>query len=152
MIPGKIVCAIKFSIPGRSKQRNYAVTYRNAYIHHKFIPHSYENIPVRSNAGNTTYNQSLHNQQMQTILGANGQIAEELARELHKNFTTELRLVSRNPKKINNSDQLFAANLMDPEATAKAVAGSEIVYLTVGLPMNSAMWSAQFPVMMKNVI
>jgi nucleoside-diphosphate-sugar epimerase len=89
---------------------------------------------------------------MQTILGANGQIAEELAKELYRNYTTDIRLVSRNPKKINDTDQLFPANLLDAEATNKAVEGSEIAYLTVGLPMNSQMWTEQFPVMMKNVI
>lgn len=89
---------------------------------------------------------------MQTILGANGQIAEELARELLRNFTTDIRLVSRNPKKVNDTDQLFPANLMDAEATDTAVEGSHIAYLTVGLPMNSQMWAEQFPVMMKNVI
>jgi nucleoside-diphosphate-sugar epimerase len=89
---------------------------------------------------------------MQTILGANGQIAEELAKELHRNYTTDIRLVSRNPKKINDTDQLFSANLLDAQATDKAVAGSDIAYLTVGLPMNSQMWTEQFPIMMKNVI
>jgi len=89
---------------------------------------------------------------MQTILGANGQIAEELARELHRNYTTDIRLVSRNPKKINDSDQLFPANLMDKEATEKAVEGSDSAYLTVGLPMNSQLWEEQFPTMMKNTI
>ncbi len=89
---------------------------------------------------------------MQTILGANGQIAEELVRELHRNYTNDIRLVSRNPKKINDSDQLFPANLMDKEATEKAVEGSEIAYLTVGLPMNSQLWEEQFPVMVRNTI
>lgn len=89
---------------------------------------------------------------MQTILGANGQIAEELARELHRNYTTDIRLVSRNPKKINDSDQLFSANLMDKDATEKAVEGSEIAYLTVGLPMNSQLWEEQFLTMMRNTI
>lgn len=89
---------------------------------------------------------------MQTILGANGQIAEELAKELHRNFTTDIRLVSRNPKKIHKSDQLFPANLLDAQATDKAVEGSGIAYLTVGLPMNAQLWAEQFPVMMKNVI
>ncbi len=36
---------------------------------------------------------------MQTILGANGQIGEELARELKKNFTSDIRIVSRDAKK-----------------------------------------------------
>ena len=89
---------------------------------------------------------------MQTILGANGQIAEELARELHRNYTAAIRLVSRNPKKINDTDELFPANLMDAKATENAVEGSTVAYLTVGLPMDSQLWEAQFPVMMRNVI
>lgn len=89
---------------------------------------------------------------MQTILGANGQIAEELTKELYLNYTKDIRLVSRNPKKIHETDQLFPTNLMNLNATEKAVEGSEIAYLTVGLPMNSQMWENQFPIMMKNVI
>lgn len=89
---------------------------------------------------------------MQTILGANGQIAEELAKELHRNYTKEIRLVSRNPKKVNEDDQLFSANLLDAQATEQAVEGSQIAYLTVGLPMNTRMWEEQFPVMMRNVM
>lgn len=89
---------------------------------------------------------------MQTILGANGQIAEELARILHRSYTTDLRLVSRSPRKVNDSDEPFAANLLDAKATSEAVRGSEIAYLTVGLPMDSRMWTEQFPVMMRNVI
>lgn len=89
---------------------------------------------------------------MQTILGANGQIAEELTKELYQNYTKDIRLVSRNPKKIHETDQLFPANLMDLNATEKAVEGSEIAYLTVGLPMNSQMWEDQFQIMMENVI
>lgn len=89
---------------------------------------------------------------MQTILGANGQIAEELARELHARYTQSIRLVSRTPRRIHESNELLAANLMDPTATADAVRGSEIAYLTVGLPMDHRLWEAQFPVMMRNVI
>ncbi|EYT53060.1 NAD-dependent epimerase [Leucobacter sp. UCD-THU] len=89
---------------------------------------------------------------MQTILGAGGQIAEELARELHRNFTQEIRLVSRNPSKIHDTDQLVPADLMDAEATDQAVAGSDVVYLTVGLPMDSTLWEQKFPTMMANTI
>lgn len=89
---------------------------------------------------------------MQTVLGANGQIAQELTRELSRGFTRDIRLVSRNPRKVHETDQLFAADLTDAEATAAAVEGSEIVYLTVGLPMNSRLWEEQFPVMMANTI
>ncbi|MGW6194610.1 NAD-dependent epimerase/dehydratase family protein [Kribbella sp. NPDC055110] len=89
---------------------------------------------------------------MQTVLGANGQIAEVLTRELYRNFTEDIRLVSRNPRKVHETDQLFKADLTDAAATAAAVEGSEIAYLTVGLPMDSHLWEQQFPVMMANTI
>lgn len=38
---------------------------------------------------------------MQTVLGAGGQIAEGLTRELHRNFSADIRLVSRNPRKVH---------------------------------------------------
>jgi nucleoside-diphosphate-sugar epimerase len=89
---------------------------------------------------------------MQTILGSNGQIGQELAKELYKNYTKELRLVSRKPQKVNESDQLYPANLLNFSEASAAIAGSEIVYFTVGLPMNSVMWEQQFPIIMKNVL
>ncbi len=89
---------------------------------------------------------------MQTILGANGIIATELAKELHKSFTTQIRLVSRNPKKVNETDELVVADLLNAAQTEDAVKGSEIVYLTAGLPYNSKIWQEQWPIVMRNVI
>ncbi|MEV0061938.1 NAD-dependent epimerase/dehydratase family protein [Nocardia sp. NPDC050718] len=89
---------------------------------------------------------------VQTILGANGQIGTELAHELHRRFTQDIRLVSRNPRRLHDTDELVTANLMDAEQTAAAVAGSEIVYLTVGLPPDAKLWADQLPVMMANTI
>jgi putative NADH-flavin reductase len=81
---------------------------------------------------------------MQTILGSNGQIGYELAKELYKNYTTDIRLVSRNPKTINPTDQLFPADLMDFNQTKKAIENSDIVYFTVGLPMDTELWETNF--------
>ncbi len=89
---------------------------------------------------------------MQTILGANGQIATELARTLHQHHTGALRLVSRNPRKVNEDDTLMAANLLDAEQTTQAVKGSRIVYFTVGLPPDSKLWEERFPVMLRNAL
>lgn len=89
---------------------------------------------------------------MQTILGSSGQIGQELAKELYEKYTKDIRLVSRNPKRINETDQLFQADLLDFNETNAAIAGSEIVYFTVGLPMDSAMWEDQFLTITKNVI
>ncbi|HET9824858.1 MAG TPA: NAD-dependent epimerase/dehydratase family protein [Chitinophagaceae bacterium] len=89
---------------------------------------------------------------MQTVLGANGQIADELAEDLWKNYTRDIRLVSRSPRRVNDSDELFSANLLDDRQTGDAVNGSEVVYLTVGVPMSTRLWQEQFPVIMQNVI
>ena len=89
---------------------------------------------------------------MQTILGANGQIAIELARELHSHYTQDLRLVSRTPRKVNDTDQLVSADLMNAQQTLDAVKGSQIVYFTAGLPPDSDVWETQFPTMLKNAL
>lgn len=89
---------------------------------------------------------------MQTVLGSNGQIGQELAKEIYKHYTKNIRLVGRKPKKIHDTDELVVADLMNYEDTYQAVKGSEIVYFTVGLPANSEMWENRFPVIMRNVI
>jgi nucleoside-diphosphate-sugar epimerase len=89
---------------------------------------------------------------MQTILGANGQIGEELARELKRNYTSDIRIVSRNAKKVNDTDTVFSADLSDRGKAIEAVKESEIVYFTLGLPMDTDLWEKQFLTIMKNVI
>ncbi|MCA0324653.1 MAG: NAD-dependent epimerase/dehydratase family protein [Proteobacteria bacterium] len=89
---------------------------------------------------------------MQTILGATGQIAVELARELQRSQSRTLRLVSRNPRQVNGTDELVSANLLDAEQTALAVRGSDVVYFTAGLPPDSALWESQFPTMLRNAL
>ncbi len=88
---------------------------------------------------------------MQTILGANGIIAQELSKHL-PNYTKEIRQVSRNPKRVNATDELMTADLLNYEQTEKAVAGSEIVYLVAGLQYDTKIWRVQWPKLMKNVI
>jgi len=88
---------------------------------------------------------------MQTILGANGIISTELAKALTQ-YTAKIRLVSRNPLKVNDTDEIFAADLTSPEQTLAAVAGSEIVYLTAGLKYSTKIWQEQWPLIMRNVI
>ena len=88
---------------------------------------------------------------MQTILGSGGAIANHLAKEL-KNYSSEIRLVSRHPKKVNDSDEIFEADLKDKELVSRAVAGSEVVYLTPGLKYDFRIWKQDWPVIMQNVI
>ena len=88
---------------------------------------------------------------MHTILGSNGTIGNELSKQLI-NFTENIRQVSRHPKKVNNTDQLMVADLLNSKATSEAVAGSEVVYLVAGLPYKLSVWQQQWPVVMHNVI
>lgn len=89
---------------------------------------------------------------MQTILGANGQIGEELARALKQKYTSDIRIVSRNPVKVNDTDTVFPADLSKREEAIEAVKGSEIAYFTLGMPMNTDLWEKQFSVILNNVI
>jgi nucleoside-diphosphate-sugar epimerase len=88
---------------------------------------------------------------LQTILGANGTIGKILASELFA-YTNQIRLVSRNPKKVNKTDELFPADLSDPNQVDKAIEGSEVVYLMVGFDYNIAVWRKNWPPLMKATI
>lgn len=88
---------------------------------------------------------------MQTILGAGGTVAKDLARFL-PTYTDRVRLVSRTPKAVNPTDELVAADLTDIDAVSRAVAGSEVVYLTVGYDYKIDVWREKWPATMRNVI
>lgn len=87
----------------------------------------------------------------QTILGSGGAIGTELAKALTK-YTSDIRLVSRKPKKVNPTDELISADLLDFDQVRDAIQGSEIVYLTVGLKYNLKVWKKDWPKLMANVI
>ena len=85
---------------------------------------------------------------MQTILGANGTIGLVLTKEL-RDYTDKIRLVSRNPKKVHETDELFPADLSDAIQVDKAIEGSDIVYLMVGFDYNLKIWQRQWPKLMR---
>jgi len=87
----------------------------------------------------------------QTILGSGGAIGIELAKVL-KTYTGDIRLVSRNPRKVNDEDEIFRADLTDREQVFRAVENSEIVYVTVGFAYNIKVWKKEWPPFISNVI
>lgn len=87
----------------------------------------------------------------QTILGAGGAIGVPLAKEL-RNYTEHVRLVSRNPKKEDPDDGLVSADLTVREQADKAIEGSSVAYLVVGLEYKLNVWQQKWPLIMKNVI
>src|SRR6476661_2279412 len=88
---------------------------------------------------------------MQTILGSGGAIGTDLAKEL-SSYTKDIRLVSRNPKKVNPEDQLFPADLSDPASVDKAIQGSDVVYITIGFEYKLKVWKEQWPPLVDHVI
>lgn len=81
---------------------------------------------------------------MQTILGANGTIGSVLAKELSK-YTDKIRLVSRNPRKVNETDELFPADLSLPASLDKAIYGSDVVYVVLGFDYKLKVWEENWP-------
>jgi len=88
---------------------------------------------------------------MQTILGSGGIIGQELAKSLPQ-FTDKIRLVSRNPKIVNGTDNLFPCDLTDLSQVKESLKGSEIAYLTVGLDYSLKVWEELWPKIMANAI
>lgn len=88
---------------------------------------------------------------MQTILGANGTIGSVLAKEL-TTYTDRIRLVSRNPRKVNESDELFPADLSYPAIVDEAVEGSDVVYIVVGFDYNLKVWEEKWPNLIRATI
>ncbi len=88
---------------------------------------------------------------MQTILGSGGAIGIDLAKALRQ-YTANIKLVSRNPVKINNTDILYPTDLTDGKQINKAIAGSEICYITIGFKYNTKVWQQQWPFFIKLVV
>ncbi len=88
---------------------------------------------------------------MQTILGSGGAIGIPLARELKK-YTNKIRLVSRNPKKVNETDELYPIDVNDITQIDKAIAGSEVVYVVIGFEYKLSVWQNIWPRFLKEVI
>lgn len=87
---------------------------------------------------------------MTTILGAGGPIANGLA-EIMAAQQQPFRLVARKPKPVYGGET-FAADLADRDQAVRAVAGSGVVHLLVGLPYDLAVWRELWPRIMANTI
>ena len=88
---------------------------------------------------------------MQTILGSGGIIGQEASYCLSE-FSDQIRQVSRKPRQINATDQIFPADLRNESEVRAAVKGSNIVYLTAGLPYDTKIWAESWPKIMSNTI
>jgi nucleoside-diphosphate-sugar epimerase len=88
---------------------------------------------------------------MQTILGAGGVIGTELVRELAQT-RRPVRLVGRNPKWVQGATETVSADISDLDQTIRAVSGSTVVHLVVGLKYDVSVWRELWPRIMGNAI
>jgi nucleoside-diphosphate-sugar epimerase len=88
---------------------------------------------------------------MITILGAGGAISNELVKILAQR-KLPFRIVGRNPRPVPGATETISADLSDKELTVKAVAGSGIVCLLVGLKYDHKVWAEMWPKVMANTI
>ena len=88
---------------------------------------------------------------MQTILGAGGAIGTELVKELARS-RQPVRMVSRNPKLVQGATEAVSADLSNLDQTTRAVSGSTVVHLVVGLKYDASVWRELWPRIMRNAI
>lgn len=88
---------------------------------------------------------------MQTILGSSGVIGRLATREVRK-YTGVIKLASRHPKKVHDTDHIVVADLMNRDKVFEVVRGAEMTFLTAGLEYNAAIWEKQWPVIIQNAI
>jgi nucleoside-diphosphate-sugar epimerase len=88
---------------------------------------------------------------MITILGAGGDIGKKLAKLLVAR-NQPFRLVGRNPSPTTGATETVAADITDEDQTIRAVAGSSVVHLLVGLKYDHKIWQEMWPRIMRNTI
>ncbi|GGH75585.1 NAD-dependent dehydratase [Phaeocystidibacter marisrubri] len=87
--------------------------------------------------------------QLHTVLGARGASGRAVLNELHaRNLPT--RAVTKSSS-IPNVETTHA-DLLSASSTLEAVRGSSHVYLCIGLPYDIKVWSAEWEIIMSNVI
>lgn len=84
------------------------------------------------------------------LLGAGGSIANALARNLVAERRS-VRLVSRHAAAVEGAESV-RADLLDAVSVREAVETGSTVYLLAGLRYDTAVWRAQWPKIMNNVI
>ena len=88
---------------------------------------------------------------MITILGAGGAIGNELVKLLAAR-KQPFRLVGRTPRPTPGATEALAADLTDKDQAIRAVAGSKVVHLVIGLKYDHKLWQEMWPSVMRNTI
>ncbi len=87
----------------------------------------------------------------QIILGSGGAIGTLLAKELVQ-FTNNIHLYSRNPKKVNGSDHLISGDLLDESQLNYSLQKMNVAYLVAGLEYKDSVWERDWLKIVENVV
>lgn len=88
---------------------------------------------------------------MQTILGSSGIIGKLATKEVRK-YTGVIKLASRNPQKVHETDHIVKANLLDRDKVFEVVRSAEMTFLTAGLEYKAEVWEKEWPKIIQNAI
>lgn len=110
-----------------------------------------DSIDKNNNLKEILFKNKLERNMKHTIVGSGGAIGLPLAKELSK-YTNQIRLISRNPKKVNESDELFALDVNNYSLIEKSIEGSEVVYITIGFNYSTKEWNKVWPPFLQAVI
>jgi nucleoside-diphosphate-sugar epimerase len=79
-----------------------------------------------------------------SVIGGNGTIGAVAVRHLAA-AGCEVRIVQRHPRPIEGAVATASADVFDLDGLTKAVEGSDVVYLILGLPYDAKVWLEGFP-------
>lgn len=88
---------------------------------------------------------------MYTVLGTGGSVSNEFVKLLAAR-NLPFRTVSRHPGSPAGEPEHRTADLTKHEQTLEAVAGSEVVFLLVGLKYDHKLWAEQWPRIIDNTV
>jgi nucleoside-diphosphate-sugar epimerase len=89
--------------------------------------------------------------EVHSVIGGNGTIGEETVRHLMA-AGCNVRVVQRHPRPIAGSVATASADVFDLDGLTRAVEGSDVVYLIIGLPYDSKIWLEGFPRAVSNAV
>ncbi len=79
-----------------------------------------------------------------SVIGGNGTIGAVAVRHLAA-AGCEVRIVQRHPRLIEGAVATASADVFDLDGLTKAVEGSDVIYLILGLPYDAKVWLEGFP-------
>ncbi len=89
--------------------------------------------------------------EVHSVIGGNGTIGQETVRQLVA-AGCKVRVVQRHPAPVTESVATASADVFDLDGLTRAVEGSDVIYLIIGLPYDAKIWLEGFPRAVSNAV